>query len=645
MARQEPQQEQVAALEESTAPTVSAPRAHRRRGEGMRPRTDQPEEGEGYGEEHTEVRGTQGVTVAGAAMAAETNDGEAGERAEAAAAAGAEAAAAVAEPGAAAGGGAPEVATAFEMTVGRVADPGRPDETAAAAHGGSSSPSATPRTASRLAEGRGPVAEEGQSGEVGLAESPASVAAAEIAVAVTAAAGGRDREAGGVEVTAAAASDGTPAADGGAGTQGYGQAGDGRQDRGKSVAAPVARGKKGKKPRAQPAARRPGAGLGPGPPGPLLGWLLQGQSPQGPTRPSSSRAGPSQQIAVDEVSAPTMPPPAEPGTDDRAAPAATVVAAAAGEIAPPQTGTRRSTRLGPITWGPPRGGRTPWMPAGRGAGNVAAGIAGGAGRGARGGLRGGLRGGRGGRNPVVRSDVPVRTGSWRERHDRPEILEAGANEERVASDNCRDDPEFMGGEEEESEEISLDEEQEPGRRATQSRGGAAAEGNIQENPGGGEQPATEDTDVPSPANLAGDDAIWLAAGAWNVDILQRGEQPFLVRRLPPQILDRYTLCMLAALHRLDKNPSCLGGWLVLQFLPRLTLRPAPEPVTGSRWTHIEARLHKFQKGEWGDLYEEARVIPNVGGPIRHQGDDEGGSGPRQRGGVATFRQRGQSATW
>ncbi|CAI5518978.1 unnamed protein product [Closterium sp. Naga37s-1] len=555
MARQEPQQEQVAALEESTARTVSAPRAHRRRGEGMRPRTDQPDEGGGYGEKHTEVRGTQGVKVAGAATAAETNDGEAGERAGAAGAAGSEAAVAVAEPGAAAGGGAPEVATAVEMTVGRVADPGRAGGTAAAAHVGSSSPSAT-RTASRLAEGRGPVAEQGQSGEVGLAESPASVAAAEIAAVVTAAAGGRDREAGGVELTAAAASDGTSAADEGAGTQGHGQAGDGRQDRGKSVAAPVARGKKGKKPRAQPAARRPGAGLGP---------------------------------------------------------AATVVAAAAEEIAPPQTGTRRSTRLGPITWGPPRGGRTPWMPAGRGAGNVAAGITGGTGRGARGGLRGGLWGGRGGRNPVVRSDVPVRTGPWRERHDRPEILEAGANEERDAFDNCRDDPEFMGGEEEESEEISLDEEHEPGRRATQSRGGAAAGGNIQDNPGGGEQPATEDTDVPSPADLAGDDAIWLAAGAWNVHILQKGEQPFLVRRLPPQILDRYTLCMLAALHRLDKNPSCLGGWLVLQFLPRLTLRPAPEPVTGSRWTHIEARLHKFQKGEWVDLYEEAGVIPDIGG--------------------------------
>ncbi|CAI7823449.1 unnamed protein product [Closterium sp. NIES-54] len=133
----------------------------------------------------------------------------------------------------------------------------------------------------------------------------------------------------------------------------------------------------------------------------------------------------------------------------------------------------------------------------------------------------------------------------------------------------------------------------------------------------------EDTDVPSPADLAGDDAIWQDAGGWNLDTLQKGDQPFLVRRLPPQTLDRYCLCMLAALHRLDKNPSCRGGWVVLQFLPRLTLRPAPEPVLGSRWTQIEARLHKFQRGEWVDLFEEAWVILDTGGPIRHQADDEG----------------------
>ncbi|CAI5528069.1 unnamed protein product [Closterium sp. Naga37s-1] len=229
----------------------------------------------------------------------------------------------------------------------------------------------------------------------------------------------------------------------------------------------------------------------------------------------------------------------EPGSGNRAPPAATEVAAAAGEIVPPQMGTRRSARLGAITWGPPRGGRTPWMPAGRGGLNGAAtGTAGGAGRGARGGFRGGLRGGRGGRNRIPRSDIPVRTGPWRERHDRPEMQEAGANEEREGSDNSRNDPEFMGGEEEESEEISLDDEEEPARRATQ-RQERAAGGDAPQSLGGEGEPATEDTDVPSPADLAGKEDIWRAAGAWNVDILSRGDQPFLVRRLPPQILDRY----------------------------------------------------------------------------------------------------------
>ncbi|CAI5506255.1 unnamed protein product [Closterium sp. Naga37s-1] len=532
--------------------------------------------------------------------AAGTNGVEAAETsgAEAAVMAGPEAVA-VAAPEAAADGEAPEDAAAAGTTAGCGADLGRAGETAAAVGDGSFSPSATPQGASRLAEERGPVAEQGQLVEERLAASPAPVAAVEIAAVVTAAAA------------------------------------DGRQGPGKSVAAPAAREKKGKRPRAQPAARRPGAGLGPGPPGPLLGWLLQGQSPQEPTRPSSSRGGPSRQvdadeeIAADEESAqePEMPPPTEPGNGNRATPAATEAAAATDKIAPPQTGTRRSARLGAITWGPPRGGRTPWMPAGRGGLNGAAGTAGGARRGAHEGLRGGLRGGRGGRNRAPRSDIPVRIGPWRERHDRPvrQEAEAGANEEHEASDNSGNDPEFMGGEEVESEEISLDEEQEPGRRATQHQEGAAGE-SIRQNPTGGGEPATEDTDVPSPADLAGDDAIWQAAGAWDAEILQKGDQPFLVRRLPPQILDIYSLCMLAALHRLDKNPSCPGGWFVLQFLPRLTLRPAPEPASGSRWAHIEARLHKFQRGEWADLFEAAGVIPDTGGPIRHQGDDEGSIG-------------------
>ncbi|CAI5512461.1 unnamed protein product [Closterium sp. Naga37s-1] len=250
-------------------------------------------------------------------------------------------------------------------------------------------------------------------------------------------------------------------------------------------------------------------------------------------------------------------------------------------------GTRRSARLGTITWGPPRGGRTPWMPAGRGATNGAAGVAGGAGaeRGGRGDARGGFRGGRGGRNALPRNEIPLRADTWRERHSRPERAVPPANEEAGEPDDEEADPGFMGGEEETSEEISLENEDETGRNnhAGERR---VTNGEAAENPVEGAEEAVEETDVPSPFELAEDDSIWQIAGGWNVDTLRRGDQPFLVRRLPPQLLDRYCLCMLATLLRLQKYPTCQGGWTILQFLPRLTLRPEPEPVTGSRWAVI-----------------------------------------------------------
>ncbi|CAI5526215.1 unnamed protein product [Closterium sp. Naga37s-1] len=483
MARQEPQQELAATLEEPTAPTVSAPRAHQRRGEGRRPRTDHPGEGGGYGEEQTEGRVTRGVNVAGAATVAKTNGEEAGEGTGAAGAAADAAVAAV--PGAAAA-----------------------DGTAAASDGGSVSPSATPQAASRLAEEQGPVAEPGQQGEeeAGLAASPAVIAAV-----VTAAVGTQDGGTSAEGVGAAAEFAGMSVADEGAGTQERDQVADGRQGRGKSAAAPAACGKKGKRPRAQPAARRPGAGLRPGPPGPLLGWLRQGQSPQEPGLPSSSRGA----TAVQQ----------EPQV-----PAAT---------------------------------------------------------------------------PFVTQVAPTQE---------PE--------------------EFMAGEDEVSEEISLDDEEAPPRRDNPAPQTREAAGEIPPATAEPAEAATGDTDVPSPADLASDDAIWHMARGWNVDILQRSDQPFLVRRLPTQLLDRYCLCMLAALHRLDKNPSCPGGWMVLLFLPRLTLRPAPEPAVGSRWAAIEARLHKFQRGEWTDLFEEAGDIPAIGAPGPCLG---------QRRAATAFRQGGQSA--
>ncbi|CAI5520770.1 unnamed protein product [Closterium sp. Naga37s-1] len=157
-------------------------------------------------------------------------------------------------------------------------------------------------------------------------------------------------------------------------------------------------------------------------------------------------------------------------------------------------------------------------------------------RGAAGRGGGGGRGARGGRTIVGGVELPVRTGPWRERHDRPELETAPANEEAADSDNSGNDPGFMGGEEEESEDVSLEDEEGEGA------------------------PATEATDVPSPADLADVEAIWQTAGDWDVTQMQRGDQPFLVRRVPPQILDSYCLCLLATLLRLKKFPDCAGAW-------------------------------------------------------------------------------------
>ncbi|CAI5485308.1 unnamed protein product [Closterium sp. Naga37s-1] len=113
--------------------------------------------------------------------------------------------------------------------------------------------------------------------------------------------------------------------------------------------------------------------------------------------------------------------------------AAVAPTGAGGDTTAAAVGTRRSARLGAITWGPPRGGRTPWVPAGRGNGVVE--TTGAAGRGQRGVLRGGTRGGRGGRNQAPRAEIPVRTAPWRERHDRPERVIPQAEREQEASDN------------------------------------------------------------------------------------------------------------------------------------------------------------------------------------------------------------------
>ncbi|CAI5993420.1 unnamed protein product [Closterium sp. NIES-65] len=150
----------------------------------------------------------------------------------------------------------------------------------AAFGGGSASPSAIPQA--WQPEEPGPAVALERTKEVELAASPEPVTASVLVAAVTAAAGERDRAWAEEDAPTAAASARTSAATEGASKQGHDRGGIDRRGHGPGGTAGAARGKM--KLRAQPAPRRPGAGLGPGPPGPLLGWLLQGQLPQGQER-------------------------------------------------------------------------------------------------------------------------------------------------------------------------------------------------------------------------------------------------------------------------------------------------------------------------------------------------------------------------
>ncbi|CAI5535351.1 unnamed protein product [Closterium sp. Naga37s-1] len=172
--------------------------------------------------------------------------------------------------------------------------------------------------------------------------------------------------------------------------------------------------------------------------------------------------------------------------------------------------THRSARLGTVTWGPPRGGRTPWMPAGRAGLEATARSAPAAGRGLRGMGRGRRGGGRGSVAHQGGAEIQPRTGPWRERHNRPEVSEAAANGDEAGSAEENGDPDFMCGEEPgpESEEVSLDNEEEVGRGRNRARGtGEGADGETSHAVGGSVPAAAVANEVKSPATLAEDDAI------------------------------------------------------------------------------------------------------------------------------------------
>ncbi|CAI5992116.1 unnamed protein product [Closterium sp. NIES-65] len=339
------------------------------------------------------------------------------------------------EPGAAAEPGATEreetdVAVAAEAT--RTArETQRPEAGTAAAFGGGliSQPAAQP-TGMLLCMDGGLVAEEPQT-ILGSAEPPTlKVAESPPPLGVTAIAAVVAEEARRLEgspnedsASSAAESAGTPAASGAASMQEHSQVEGDSAGPANGASSDAARAKKENLLRAQIAARRPGAGLGPGAPGPLQGWLLQEQSPQGRERqlPSVGQRG---------------------GGDE-------------GENDGIVWGRLTATRNGAT--------HTPWLPAGRA---PEAGRGGGrktntpvrGGTTARG-RRGGTRGAGSAKGVIVGGrEAPVRMGTWQERHDRPEMEVTPANQEARDSDNPDDGEDFIPSEYPASEDVSLGEE-------------------------------------------------------------------------------------------------------------------------------------------------------------------------------------------
>ncbi|CAI5940479.1 unnamed protein product [Closterium sp. NIES-64] len=172
-------------------------------------------------------------------------------------------------------GAAAAAATAAET----VADPVIAGGSAAVVGGGSTSHAAAPRAAQKEAEEPSQGVDQEQTAEAVLSASPAPVTATVLAAVVSAAVGEQGAAPSEVDAMPVAASAGTRVPAAAANRQEHGQAEGEFPGPANGASSGAARAVSKKKLRAQPAPRRPGAGLGPGSPGPLLGWLLQGQPP------------------------------------------------------------------------------------------------------------------------------------------------------------------------------------------------------------------------------------------------------------------------------------------------------------------------------------------------------------------------------
>ncbi|CAI6011618.1 unnamed protein product [Closterium sp. NIES-65] len=273
----------------------TSPRAQRaaRRGEASRLQEQQREE----------QAGQEGVAAleAPADGEADAGAGETSSREDAAAK----------EPGLTVGAETVVALTADSMEVERV-ERWPAAETAAASDGGLVSP-VVARPAATMSPADKDLAAEEVQGEQWLpdpptpavADSPPTLEETEIAVVVAEAARQQGQPPSEAGAPIAAVSAGMPAAAAAANTQEHGQAERGIEGPAIAVASGAAPARRKTKLRTQPAPRRPRAGLGPGAPGPLLGWLRQGQSPpeQAHSLPSAPQpaVGPSMGSNMGEV--------------------------------------------------------------------------------------------------------------------------------------------------------------------------------------------------------------------------------------------------------------------------------------------------------------------------------------------------------
>ncbi|CAI5963276.1 unnamed protein product [Closterium sp. NIES-65] len=183
-----------------------------------------------------------------------------------------------------------EAAAAAEMPEEAVTALGRAGRTDAVFGGGSTSRSANHQGAQQQTLELGLAVDREPSEAATLSASPAPVPAAVLAAVMTAATAAGNLVDAPIEEEAsvAAVSAGTSAAAEGADTQERDQAASGRRGHGTGAPGRAAQGRGGRKLRAQPAPRRPGAGLGPGALGPLWGWKRHRTDEGGGTM----RAGP-----------------------------------------------------------------------------------------------------------------------------------------------------------------------------------------------------------------------------------------------------------------------------------------------------------------------------------------------------------------